>query len=90
LEGLKTTGISYTRKQFKSKWEKLKIDYGIWKKLTKQTGLGWDENQKNIDMPEEWWSRMSKVSSFHLLCKHYYVTDYLWSSSLGHFSKLRV
>jgi hypothetical protein len=52
--------------------------------------FGWDENQKNIDMPEEWWSRMSKVSSFHLLCKHYYVTDYLWSSSLGHFSKLRV
>lgn len=57
------TGIAYTRKQFKNKWEKLKIDYGIWKKLNKQTGIGWDEGHKNIVMPEEWWSRMSKVSS---------------------------
>jgi hypothetical protein len=42
------TGISYTRKQFKNKWEKLKIDYGIWKKLNKQTGIGWDEGHKIV------------------------------------------
>jgi hypothetical protein len=57
------TGIAYTRKQSKNNWEKLKIDYGIWKKLNKQTRIGWDEGHKNIVMPEEWWSRMSKVSS---------------------------
>jgi hypothetical protein len=28
------TGIDYDRKQFKNKWDKLKVDYSIWKKLT--------------------------------------------------------
>lgn len=55
------TGIVYNRKQFKNKWDRLKLDYGIWKQLTRQTGLGWDANG-NIDMPEDWWKRMAKVS----------------------------
>lgn len=38
------TGTEYNRRQFKNKWDKLKVDYGIWKKVTSQTGLGWDEN----------------------------------------------
>jgi hypothetical protein len=42
--------------QFNNRWDKLKQDYGIWKKLKrKETGLGWDETRKNIVMPEDWW-----------------------------------
>ncbi|GJM87989.1 hypothetical protein PR202_ga04001 [Eleusine coracana subsp. coracana] len=40
---------------------RLKSDYAIWKKLSKQTGLGWDENDNNIVMPNEWWKKMSNV-----------------------------
>jgi hypothetical protein len=54
-------GVVYIRKQFKNKWrDKLKFDYGIWKQLTRQTGLGWDASGKNIDMPKEWWEKWQK------------------------------
>jgi hypothetical protein len=57
------TGIAYTRRQFKNKWNKLKQDYGIWKKLKRNDiGLGWDESGKNIVMPEAWWKKIAKVS----------------------------
>jgi hypothetical protein len=54
------TGIEYNKKQFKNKWERLKNDYGIWKQLKSQTGLGWDGG--NIVMTDAWWAKMSKVS----------------------------
>ncbi|PUZ59735.1 hypothetical protein GQ55_4G066300 [Panicum hallii var. hallii] len=53
------TGLEYTRKQFKNKWERLKSDHSIWKQLKAQTGLGWDGNG-NINMTDEWWKKMSK------------------------------
>ncbi|XP_034604868.1 uncharacterized protein [Setaria viridis] len=55
------TGIEYTRKQFKNKWDKSKQDYGIWKQLkNKETGIGWDETGKNIVMSEAWWKKTAK------------------------------
>jgi hypothetical protein len=46
--------MKYTRIQFKNKWSKLKAKYSCWKTLLRQTGLGWDETKKNINMPERW------------------------------------
>jgi len=57
------TGLEYSRRQFKNKWDKLKGEYDVWKKLTnKQIGIGWDAGRKNIDMAESWWKQTSKVS----------------------------
>jgi hypothetical protein len=57
------TGIDYTRKQFKNKWDKCKQDYDIWKRLTtKETRIGWDESKKNIVMTEAWWKKAAQVS----------------------------
>ena len=55
------TGLLYTRKQLKNKWDRLKTDYSIWKQLTKETGLGWSENRKDIVMTEAWWKETTKV-----------------------------
>jgi hypothetical protein len=58
------TGMQYTRKQFNNKWPKSKAKYSCSKTLLRQMGLGWDETKKNINMPESWWKKARKVSSF--------------------------
>jgi hypothetical protein len=61
--------------QFKNKWSKLKVEYNCWKTLLKETGLGWDQTEQNINMPESWWHKAGKVSFdnettfFHLCIK---------------------
>ena len=55
------TGIEYNRRQFKNKWDRLKGEYGVWKQLKSQTGIGFDA-AGNIDMSDDWWKRMSHVS----------------------------
>ena len=55
------TGLLYTRKQLKNKWDKMKTDHGIWKQLTKQTSLGWSASGKDIVMTEAWWKETAKI-----------------------------
>ena len=58
------TGLEYKREQFKNKWDKLKIDYNIFKKLRlRETGAGWDFERNTVKQDDEWWKKAKKVSS---------------------------
>jgi hypothetical protein len=73
--------MKYTRIQFKNKWSKLKGKYSCWKTLLSQTGLGWDETKKNINMPESWWKKARKVSYYfwdNILSFMCYVRKDMW------------
>jgi hypothetical protein len=49
IEKFKTrTGLSYTKLQFKNKWDKLKKDYNNWKQLGRETGCGWSADKKIV------------------------------------------
>jgi hypothetical protein len=67
------TGIQYTRMQFKNKWSKLKAEYNCWKTLLKEIGLGWDQTEQNINMPESWWQKARKVSFFLTTRRHSFI-----------------
>jgi hypothetical protein len=57
------TGIELTKLQIKNKWDKLKIDWVIWKKLLRrQTGTSWDNSKGVIVMDKEWWRKAKWVS----------------------------
>jgi hypothetical protein len=54
------TGLSYTKMQFKNKWDKMRIEYTNWKRLSKETGLGWDTGFETI-------SRTTIMGIFYML-----------------------
>lgn len=56
------TGLVYTKRQFKNKWDRLRGEYNTWKKLNAQTGLGWDEAKKTVVATAERWAALKKVS----------------------------
>jgi hypothetical protein len=57
------TCLEYKRDQLKNKWDKLKIDYNIFKKLRlRETGEGWDYEQNTVKQDDEWWKKAKKVS----------------------------
>ena len=59
------TGLDIKKLQLKNKWDKLKNEYGIWKKLLlKQTGCGWDNERGTIKQDSEWWKKAKAVSVF--------------------------
>ena len=57
------TGIELTKLQIKNKWDKLKVDWVIWKKLLRrQTSTGWDNSKGVIVTDKEWWRKAKQVS----------------------------
>lgn len=48
------TGKTYTKLQFKNKWDKLKKDYSNWKQLGRETGCDWNP-VKELYVAEDWW-----------------------------------
>jgi hypothetical protein len=63
-----STGIMLKRSQLKNKWDKLKNDLSVWRKLMrKQTGTGWSWSTGSINMDAEWWKKIKSVSTSHLL-----------------------
>ncbi|KAK9028034.1 hypothetical protein V6N11_067849 [Hibiscus sabdariffa] len=56
------TGKPYTQKQLKNRWDLLKKEWKVWKKLKeKDTGLGWNPIKGTVDASEEWWESRLKV-----------------------------
>jgi hypothetical protein len=52
------------RTQLKNKWDKLKNDLSVWRKLMrKQTGTGWSWSTGSINMDAEWWKKIKSVST---------------------------
>jgi hypothetical protein len=55
---MKKTGKQYCYKQLKNKWDSLKKEWNIWRRLIgKETGLGWDPVKKTIYAPDDWWEK---------------------------------
>ena len=66
------TGLEYKQLQLKNKWDKLKIDYNIFKKLRlSETGGGWDIERNTVRQDPDWWKKAAKVS-----CNAYGFTSY--------------
>ncbi|BAF29405.1 L10-interacting MYB domain-containing protein isoform X2 [Oryza sativa Japonica Group] len=52
------THLLYTKRQLKNKWDKLRNEYTIWKKLLiRGSGLGWDSTKGTIAADENWWNK---------------------------------
>jgi hypothetical protein len=48
--------------QFKNKWDKMRREYANWKRLVKETGLGWDNEKKTYKAPDSRWKQLNKVA----------------------------
>lgn len=43
------TGLSYTKMQFKNKWDKMRIEYTNWKKTIEGNWFGMGHREKNLE-----------------------------------------
>lgn len=52
------TGLEYNNDQLKKKWDKLRAEYDIFKKLKlKETGAGSDIERNTVKQDAEWWKK---------------------------------
>lgn len=57
------TGLMVTRLQLKNKWNKLKEDFKVCRKLKlRETMTSWDHEKGTIDMNDDWWKKARAVS----------------------------
>lgn len=64
------TILEYKYDQLKNKWDKLRGDYSVFKKLKlKETGAGWDIERNTVKQDAEWWKK-AKIVSFHSYVVH--------------------
>ncbi|KAM3316749.1 hypothetical protein ACQJBY_034720 [Aegilops geniculata] len=57
-EFLVITGLDYSSKQVRNKWDKLKREYNTFKKLKlRETGGGWDSEKNTVKQDNEWWKK---------------------------------
>ena len=54
-------GHALTEAQLKNKWDGIKKDWRIWKKLLSKTGVGWSTELETILAIDEWWKSKIKV-----------------------------
>ena len=63
------TGLDYKQPQLKNKWDKLKSDFNIFKKLRlRETGGGWDIERNTVRQDPEWWKKAATVSCLSCIC----------------------
>ncbi|XP_020149347.1 uncharacterized protein [Aegilops tauschii subsp. strangulata] len=62
------TGLEYINDQLKNKWDKLRGQYNIFKKLKlKETGAGWDIKWNTVKQDAEWWKK-AKIDIQAITC----------------------
>ncbi|OMP12108.1 hypothetical protein COLO4_03464 [Corchorus olitorius] len=58
----KDVGVFYSQKQLKNRWDLLKKEWKLWKRLLGTcTELKWDPIKKTIDASDDWWDERLKV-----------------------------
>ncbi|KAJ9181913.1 hypothetical protein P3X46_005956 [Hevea brasiliensis] len=58
----KESGLNFTKKQLKNKWDGSKKEWKIWKALiAEETELGWDTKRQTLDASDSWWDEKIKV-----------------------------
>ena len=60
------TSLSLSKSQLKNKWDGIKKDWKVWKKLITETGVGWSSELGTISATDEWWQ--SKIQVKLLIC----------------------
>ncbi|XP_074561654.1 L10-interacting MYB domain-containing protein-like [Curcuma longa] len=66
----KLSGLCYSTKQIRTKWENMRKEWILWKKLLLDTGTGWSYEGGTIKATEEWWKRKKAENKEYGKFKH--------------------